>query len=220
MLLANVISLKQSNRLMGELNMTKFQRWHLRNEMLAANFQANFIGVTLIKLLLLRTEGPIPEEFFQNPAFKLIDAAFAPVAFSFVWIITLFICEIDRFIKTMHWVNAGHEPAMIFNQQTGDFSELIGGGLPLGVSEKATYQQFQRKIEPGEIILLGTDGIWESQSPNGEMFGKDRFKAIIRKHAHESAKVILDNTIGSLDEFEQSHQRTDDVTLVVIKIEQ
>jgi hypothetical protein len=69
--------------------MTKFQRWHLRNEMLAANFLANFIGVALTKILLFRTEGSIPQEFMQNPVFNFVDTAFAPVAFSFVGIMTV-----------------------------------------------------------------------------------------------------------------------------------
>jgi sigma-B regulation protein RsbU (phosphoserine phosphatase) len=51
------------------------------------------------------------------------------------------------------------------------------------------------------------------------MFGKDRFKDVIRKHAKSSASLILDAVIGSVDRFQQSHQKTDDVTLVVIKIE-
>jgi hypothetical protein len=46
--------------------MTRFRLWHLKNEMLAANFLANFIGIVLIKLFLLRTEGSIPEEFLTT----------------------------------------------------------------------------------------------------------------------------------------------------------
>ena len=69
--------------------MTKFQRWHLKNEMLVAYFLANFIGVILIELFLMRNEGPIPEEVWQNPVAYFIDAAFAPAAFTFVCEMTL-----------------------------------------------------------------------------------------------------------------------------------
>ncbi len=57
--------------------------------MLAANFVANFIGVVLVKLFLLRIGGPIPEEFYQHPVVNFIDGAFAPAAFTFVFIMTL-----------------------------------------------------------------------------------------------------------------------------------
>ena len=131
---------------------------------------------------------------------------------------TLFLCEIDRQNQTIEWVNAGHEPALIYNHNTDAHVELSGGGLPLGVSEKTAYQKFQMKISPGQIVLIGTDGIWESQNQTGEMFGKDRFRNIIKEHANEPAKKILNAIIGAIDDFSQAHVRGDDVTLVVVKI--
>ena len=132
---------------------------------------------------------------------------------------TLFICEIDRRNETIRWVNAGHDPALLFDRSKGDFDELSGHALPLGVSEKAAYQEYQRKIQPGQIILIGTDGIWESQNDRGEMFGKKRFRDLIRTHAGEPAKDILQAVITNLDEFRHPFEKEDDVTLVVIKIE-
>lgn len=133
---------------------------------------------------------------------------------------TLFLCEIDRQNELIHWVNAGHEPGIVYDRHTDEFVELIGGGLPLGVAQKSAYQKFQRAITPGQIILIGTDGIWEAQNQAGEMFGKDRFKNVIREHANESATRILDIVLSCLDDFQQSRQKEDDVTLVVIKIEE
>jgi len=132
---------------------------------------------------------------------------------------TLFLCEIDLPKKSMHWVNAGHEPALIFDQKIEDFEELIGGGLPLGVSGNAPYETFQRNIASGQIILIGTDGIWESRNQSGEMFGKGRFKAVIRKHAGEPAQQILKAAINTIEDFSHARQRSDDVTLVVVKVE-
>jgi sigma-B regulation protein RsbU (phosphoserine phosphatase) len=131
---------------------------------------------------------------------------------------TLFFCEVDRQNQLVQWVNAGHEPAMIFDQHTEDFQELTGGGLPMGVSETGAYQKFQRNIVPGQIILIGTDGIWESQNQSGEMFGKDRFKEVIRQHANEGAKKILDAVIAAIEDFSREQERADDITLVVVKI--
>jgi sigma-B regulation protein RsbU (phosphoserine phosphatase) len=131
---------------------------------------------------------------------------------------TLLLCEIDRQNETIQWVNAGHEPALIYDPYNSEFYELTGGGLPLGVSEKAAYQQFRRKIAPGQIILIGTDGIWESQNQNGDMFGKERFRNIIRKHAKESANKILNAVILAINDFSKTQERVDDVTLVAVKI--
>jgi sigma-B regulation protein RsbU (phosphoserine phosphatase) len=131
---------------------------------------------------------------------------------------TLFLCEVDRTNAIIHWVNAGHEPAMIFDPIRADFAELTGGGLPLGVSEKNPYQKFQCNIEPGQIILIGTDGIWESQNPAGEMFGKDRFKNVVQEHCDKSAKKILSAVMQEIDDFSQAQEKADDVTLVVVKV--
>ncbi len=131
---------------------------------------------------------------------------------------TLFLCEIDRTNTIIHWVNAGHEPAMIFNPITEEFVELTGGGLPLGVSENSQYQKYENKIESGQVLLIGTDGIWESQNPSGEMFGKDRFKNLVREHSGKSAKQILSAVMIAIDNFSQAHEKADDVTLVVVKV--
>jgi sigma-B regulation protein RsbU (phosphoserine phosphatase) len=131
---------------------------------------------------------------------------------------TLFICEIDRRNQVIDWVNAGHDPAMIYDSQNGEFDELGGNGLPLGVSDKTAYQKFDRAIQPGQMILIGTDGIWEAQNREGEMFGKQRFKDVIRRHADQPAEKIIQAVISQLDKFRYPLEKTDDVTLVVAKI--
>ena len=131
---------------------------------------------------------------------------------------TLFICEVDRDNQVIQWVNAGHDPAMIFDRESGEFEELTGNALPLGVSEMTTYQKFDKKIKPDQIIMMGTDGIWEAQSPQGEMFGKERFKDIIRNNAGRPAKEIIQAVIKEVDRFCHPLEKADDVTLVVSKI--
>jgi sigma-B regulation protein RsbU (phosphoserine phosphatase) len=131
---------------------------------------------------------------------------------------TLFICEIDLNNNIIHWVNAGHDPAIIYDRESGKFEDLSGNALPLGVSETATYQKFDKQIIPGQIIMMGTDGIWEAQSPQGEMFGKERFKDIIRSNASRPAKDIIQKVIKEVDRFCHPLEKMDDVTLVVNKI--
>ena len=133
---------------------------------------------------------------------------------------TLFFCEIDGRMKTIRWVNPGHDPAVIFDQNGGDYEELAGRALPLGVSDKASYQEFQRRLLPGQIILIGTDGIWESQNSRGQMFGKKRFRDVVRSQARQPAAGILQAVIAALDEFCHPLAKEDDVTLVVVKVKE
>lgn len=131
---------------------------------------------------------------------------------------TLFICEIDRRNQVIHWVNAGHDPAMIYDRQSGGFEGLTGNALPLGVSQNTAYQKFDRDIKAGQIIMIGTDGIWEAQNQQGEMFGKERFKEVIRQNADQPARDIIQAVIAQVDKFRHPFDKTDDVTLVVVKI--
>jgi sigma-B regulation protein RsbU (phosphoserine phosphatase) len=131
---------------------------------------------------------------------------------------TLFLCEIDRPNNIIRWVNAGHDPAMTFDPDSGKFAELEGHSLPLGVSEKAAYQEFQRKISPGQVLLIGTDGIWESHNAQGQMFGKERFRRVVIANARQTATEILQAVINELNRFSHPLGKNDDVTLVVVKI--
>ena len=132
---------------------------------------------------------------------------------------TLFYSEIERPNKTIRWVNAGHEPAMIYDPVTDNFSDLNGGNnLALGVFEDTEFKEAQQEIAPGQIITMATDGIWEARNPKGEMFSKDRIHKIIRRNATKTANDIQNAVLDSLERFRKDVKLEDDVTLVVIKI--
>ena len=133
---------------------------------------------------------------------------------------TLFYGEIDTENKSLRWVNAGHDPGIIYDSSSDTFEELGGRGLPLGVFEDSQYRESHREITPGQIIVIGTDGVWEARNPTGEMFGKSRLKEIIRAHATEPAKQILDAVIRESEQFRNPLSIEDDFTLVVVKVEQ
>ena len=132
---------------------------------------------------------------------------------------TLFYAEIERSNKSLRWVNAGHEPAMIYDPDTDTFSDLNGGNnMALGVFEDTAFKEAQKKIAPGQIITIATDGIWEARNPKGEMFSKDRIRKIIRRNATKTAADIQNAILDSLKRFQKDVKLEDDMTLVVIKI--
>jgi sigma-B regulation protein RsbU (phosphoserine phosphatase) len=132
---------------------------------------------------------------------------------------TLFYGEINLREKLLQWVRAGHDAAFFYDIQSDCFEELGGGGLPLGVTADTAYDQLQRDIRPGQIVVIGTDGIWETHNPQGEMFGKKNLQNIIRAHADRSSRDIIDAVAAALDDFRYPiKSRSDDITLVVIKI--
>jgi sigma-B regulation protein RsbU (phosphoserine phosphatase) len=79
--------------------------------------------------------------------------------------VTLFYVEISPNEKTLRWVRAGHDPALIYDPETDNFIELQGKGVALGVDADVEYQEnIQTGFSKGQILLIGTDGLWEAQN--------------------------------------------------------
>lgn len=131
---------------------------------------------------------------------------------------SLFYLEIDPGDKSLAWVRAGHDPGLLYDPLVGGFEEIGGTGITLGVEEHWRFKEFTRSgFDPGQIVALGSDGIWESRNASGEMFGKERFKQVIQEYSSSTAETILNAVLDTLDRFRGAHQVDDDVTLVVIK---
>lgn len=132
---------------------------------------------------------------------------------------TLFFLEIDQRDKSISWVRAGHEPALHYHKRTGQFSELGGPGLVLGIEDSFRFEsQMIDELEKGDVILIGTDGIHETFDKEKQAFGKQRVQDVIVKNADESAHSITLALVEEVQQFRNGLPQEDDITLVVIKI--
>ena len=75
-------------------------------------------------------------------------------------------------------------------------------------------------LEPGDIVVLVTDGIQEAMSPTGEQFGTERLVEVVRAHRTRKAAQIVESLYRAVCEFSQREKPADDVTMIVIKVEQ
>ncbi len=132
---------------------------------------------------------------------------------------TFFYSELTELGTEVRWVRAGHDPAIVYDPLMDAFDELKGQGVPLGFDESIEYDSFRRPIEPGQIIVIGTDGIWETHNRTGEMFGKEALIEIIRNNYTASARQIVDTVTKALEQFRGHEAPEDDITLVVIKVD-
>lgn len=131
---------------------------------------------------------------------------------------TLFFILLDSENGEARWVRAGHEPAVVYDPSKDSFSELYGDGIALGVDETWSFQENRQELwSDSQIVLIGTDGIWESENPKGEGFGKKRLREIIRKHMHQSSQEIVHAITEALANHRQTAPQQDDITMVVIK---
>ncbi len=131
---------------------------------------------------------------------------------------TLLLMAIDPAAAAIEWVRAGHDPALLYEPSTDAFEELRGPGLVLGLNEDVRYTAVRRAgIRPGQVIALGTDGIWEARNTRGDMWGKEGLQEVIREQAGESAETIVNNVFERLKAYTRGTLPEDDKTLVIIK---
>jgi sigma-B regulation protein RsbU (phosphoserine phosphatase) len=131
---------------------------------------------------------------------------------------TLFYLAVSPDRNRIEWVRAGHDPAWIYDPAGDRFRELKGPGIALGIDRRLAYRSNRKTgLEAGQVIVLGTDGIWEGRNTAGEMYGKNRLRKVIRRHARADAETILDAVFREHAEFTRGAQTLDDVTLVILK---
>ncbi len=132
--------------------------------------------------------------------------------------VTLFYARIDRPNMKMQWLRAGHEPAMVYHAAEDRFETLSGKGMPLGTFSSTHFEEHERFLRPGEIIVITTDGIRETRNPEDLLFGETALREVVRRNAGRSAGEILAAAIERLNDFRAGKEQEDDVTLVIIKV--
>ena len=131
---------------------------------------------------------------------------------------TLLFIEFDVADKSMVWVRAGHDPCFFYRPSTGRITELKGEGVAIGLQHKTRFHEYHHDFEePGAILVLGTDGIWEAYSQSGELFGKRRLFRVLRRNAGRSSREIMEAILQEVEEFREGALQQDDITLAVIK---
>ena len=129
---------------------------------------------------------------------------------------TLFYGIIDPEKQSLRWISAGHAPSFLC--QNGHVEELGSSGIPLGIFEDTTFEIAPEiTFSTGDIMLIGTDGIWETQNSAGKMFGTKKVAEILINSAENSADEISTQIISELNSFRGETPQDDDITLMVIK---
>ena len=133
---------------------------------------------------------------------------------------TLFYAVIDTNTKSIQWIRAGHDPAIIYDPKSDIFEELLGpAGIPIGVVPDWRYEENEKDgLEKGQVIVISTDGIHEALNPQNEMYSKEPVLNIIRQNKNGTANQILEAIIDDLSRFRKGLDLQDDVTLIVIKV--
>jgi serine phosphatase RsbU (regulator of sigma subunit)/Na+/proline symporter len=133
--------------------------------------------------------------------------------------ITMFYLSFDTDTGRLSFANAGHNPPMVWRSETKSFEWLDTEGLILGVKRDVVFEEKQFQMQPGDSLILYTDGITEAANSAGEMFGEGRLCALIEENHKLSPQQIINNLIKQVRSYSGTHILNDDVTLVILKVE-
>ncbi|HEX9636526.1 MAG TPA: PP2C family protein-serine/threonine phosphatase [Acidobacteriota bacterium] len=128
--------------------------------------------------------------------------------------ISLFYGELER-NGNFIYCNAGHNPPLLLHK--GRFRELTQGGLILGPNPDAEYERGFVSVEPGDVLLLYTDGVIETLNAAGREFGLERLRQLVLAHQEGSAYDLVQRLFEELESFQGGRRALDDRTAVAIK---
>jgi sigma-B regulation protein RsbU (phosphoserine phosphatase) len=133
---------------------------------------------------------------------------------------TFFYGELDLASRTLTYVNAGHNPPMLFRRSTGDGEvlRLDAGGPVIGLMEECLYQQASVTLAAGDVLVAYTDGVSEAMNVADEEWGEDRLMAAVWPHSTETARALIDRLMIAADTFVAGAPQHDDMTLLVVRV--
>ncbi len=132
--------------------------------------------------------------------------------------VTLAFCQLQASQKSLVYTSAGHLPIYSLDSRGTVHRVLQGTNVPLGFFSGITYSRSETiRLEPGEILVLLTDGMVEAEDPGGDEFGLERILGYVRTHCAEKATEIVSGLYHEVLEFSRG-QQLDDATAIVCKV--
>jgi sigma-B regulation protein RsbU (phosphoserine phosphatase) len=133
--------------------------------------------------------------------------------------ISLFFCLVDGRSGEVSYCNAGHNPPLLIRAAgpAGIHQELTGGGPILGILGSVEYQEYGAKLEPGDVLVIYSDGVTEAANATSEEFGVERLVSTVWAHRDHSAAEIVDAVNRALAEYTGAAPQSDDITMIVAR---
>lgn len=131
--------------------------------------------------------------------------------------VTAFYGVLDPLSGEFIYCNAGHLPPLLLGKSDGRLKKLTLTGIPLGIFEEQDWTSEAVNIDPGELLVLYTDGVPDAQNPSGSFFGEERLLAALQRRLGESAQQIQSGVLEDINEFIEGAEQFDDIALVVLQ---
>lgn len=129
---------------------------------------------------------------------------------------TMILGEIDPRSRRASLVQAGH-PSPLVIRSNGTVEPIGEGGLPVGIIRAATYETLDFAFEPGDRILIYSDGLIEAENPQGEQFSEARLRKLVSDHAAADAPALLGVLDDVLRNWRSSETLDDDLSVLALE---
>jgi len=130
--------------------------------------------------------------------------------------VTLLVAEIDTAKRMVHYVNCGHNPALLFRAKTRTLTRLNSSCPPIGLSPDEICELDSVELTSGDVLVFYTDGVTEAENRIGEEFGMERLSATVLRGSSLSSEDLMANIYNAAADF-CGDDFNDDVTILVVK---
>jgi sigma-B regulation protein RsbU (phosphoserine phosphatase) len=130
---------------------------------------------------------------------------------------TLFVGLLDAEHRTLHYVNAGHNPQCLL-RVTGGLERMEATGMPIGLLAGHGYDERRVELSAGDLLFFYTDGCVEAEGPTGEMFGTARLESLLPAGQRETGAETLARVEGAITQFRAGREPSDDATMMVVNV--
>jgi len=132
---------------------------------------------------------------------------------------TFSIVAYDPGTRTLEYSNAGHLPLMLYRHETQSTETLHADGLPIGIEAGAQYATRRYSLQPGDVLVMYTDGIVEAKNADKEKFGWERLENVVSAHHGDNAQKLVDTIADQVARFRDAAPQNDDQTLLAMKVD-
>jgi phosphoserine phosphatase RsbU/P len=129
---------------------------------------------------------------------------------------TAFLAEFDPATRALTYINAGHNPP-ILRRSSGAIERLSNGGLPLGMWADKPYETGNVILQPGDWLVIFTDGVAEAENGLKEEYGEQRMLNVLRAGAGATPDELLRRMMSDLEAFVGPTPQHDDITCMLVK---
>ncbi|MFT4603600.1 MAG: sigma-B regulation protein RsbU (phosphoserine phosphatase) [Rhodothermales bacterium] len=130
--------------------------------------------------------------------------------------VTLFLAILDPETGGISYANAGHNRPFVVGPN-GKFEILTTGSLVLGFLPKHTYERAETVLQPGESLVIYSDGVTEAMNPASEQFEEERLYELAKKHQGDGSSAMVDRIINEVRLFAGERAQNDDITLLIVR---